>query len=252
MTRPSLARMAVALLLVISAVAFIIGVSRERSAEGKTGTHQDAAPTAAIGAAAPTPTHNEAGETTETHSEEGETSEEGEAHNETAPTPTHNEAAEGAETHNEEGEEAPATSTGESAGAQSEVAPTPTHDEAAEGAGGHDETGEAAGAHTEENRDILGIDPESTGAVTAAVALSLLLALAVWLRGTSLILGVAVAFGLLFAALDIREPFHQGDESRDGLVALALLIAALHVGVAIAAGVALKERQAASSPFAQG
>ena len=242
--------MAAALLLVISAVAFIIGVSRERSAEGKTESHEGAVPTATIGAAAPTPTHNKAAETTETHSEEGETGEEGEAHNETGPTPTHNEAAEGAETHSEEGEVAPAPSPSESVGAQSEVAPTPTHDEAAEEAGGHDETGEAAGTHTKENRDILGINPESNGAVAAAVVLSLLLALAVWIWGTSAILVGTIAFGLAFAAFDVREAFHQADESRGGLVALALLIAVLHVGVALLAGVALKNRPVRAIPAA--
>jgi hypothetical protein len=214
-TRPSTPRTVVALLLIVSAVAFVIGVSRERSAEGKTETHLDAIPTVTVGAV--TPTHDEGGET--------------------APAPTHNEAAEGAETHSEAGE------SGEAAAVPTGTAPTPTHDEAAEAAGTHDESGEAAGAHAKENRDILGIDPESTGAVVAAVAATLLLAAAVWLWGTSVILAVAVAFGLLFAALDVREAFHQNDESRGGLVALALLIAALHVGVAIAAGVALKDQR---------
>jgi hypothetical protein len=62
--------------------------------------------------------------------------------------------------------------------------------------------------------------------VLVAVAVSLILALAVWLRPnhTLLLLLVVVAM-LVFAALDIREAIHQGEESNGGL----LLFAALHL-----------------------
>jgi hypothetical protein len=208
MTRPSTARTLATVLLVVSAVAFVIGVSRERSAEGA-GTHHES------GEVVPKPTPGEAAEGADAHNEAAEA----------APTAT---------THSEAGE------SGEAVGEQREA--EPTHDETAEAANPHDESGAESAGHDEENRDILGIDPESTGVVAAAVALSLLLAAAVWTWGTSAILAVAVAFGLVFAALDVREAFHQADESRGGLVALALLIAALHAGVAVSAGAALKEQ----------
>jgi hypothetical protein len=197
MTRPSTARTLVALLLVVCAVAFVIGVSRERSAEGKTESHRDAVPTATTG------------ETTAPRSEVGEAG----------------------ETAGEHDEEAAAREAAERKGGNGTA--EETQSEAAEG----------AGAHAGENRDILGIDPESTGAVVAAVAVSLLLAAAVWFWPSPAILSAVLAFGLLVAAFDVREAFHQADESRSALVALALLIAALHVGVAIAAGAALREQQ---------
>jgi hypothetical protein len=231
------------LLLIVSAGAFVIGVSRERSAQGKTEIHHDALPTVTTGAASPM--HDETGETAAAHSEVGKAGEVAKTQSEAAPAPTHNEAAGGAETHSEAGE------SGEVAPVATGTSPTPTHDETAKAAGTHDESGEAPGAHAGENRGIFGIDPESTGAVAAAVAVSLLLATAVWFWGMSAILVVAVVFGLLFAALDVREAFHQADESRGELVALSLLIAALHLGVAIAAGAALKVRPTSVRPFEQ-
>jgi uncharacterized membrane protein YdbT with pleckstrin-like domain len=207
MTHPPASRMIAALLLAISALAFVIGVAAERSAEDDEETHQDAVSTATVV------------EATATQSEAGESGEEAEEHDEEAEARETSERTEGTpvteENHTEEGE-----------------------------------TGGKAEAHSGESEDILGINPESTGAVAVAVTISLLLGLAVWLWGTPVILATAVAFGLVLAGLDVREAFHQADESRGGLVALALLIAALHVGVAIAAGAALKERRASASPVA--
>ena len=49
-------------------------------------------------------------------------------------------------------------------------------------------------------------------------------------------LGVVAAAMLVFAALDVREVFHQVDESRTGLAVLAGVVAALHLGAATAIG----------------
>jgi hypothetical protein len=50
-----------------------------------------------------------------------------------------------------------------------------------------------------------------------------------------LLLAIAGAM-LVFALLDVREVFHQSDESRTGLAVLAAVIAALHASAAIVAG----------------
>ena len=59
-----------------------------------------------------------------------------------------------------------------------------------------------------------------------------------WSRPRSLaVLGVVAAAMLLFAVLDVREVFHQVDESRAGLAVLAGVVAALHLAAAMTAGV---------------
>jgi hypothetical protein len=52
---------------------------------------------------------------------------------------------------------------------------------------------------------VLGINPEAPGLVAAAIVLSILLAVAIALRPTSLVLAVAGAFGLIFAFVDTLE-----------------------------------------------
>lgn len=159
-----------------------------------------------------------------------------EAHKEGAAEVSGNEAAETGPGDGESNEEAEATERAESAAGVSEPVVE----------------GEEPGEEDEENEEIFGINPESTGAVAAAVAVSLALALAVWLTGTRAVLTAAVAFGLLFAAFDIREASGRAGESNGGLVALAIVIAVLHAGAAIAAGVALKEQSPGPSPLTQG
>src|SRR5215210_4089045 len=114
--------------------------------------------------------------------------------------------------------------------------------EAAEGAqedAGADEAVESHSEATETSETILGINPESTAAVTAAVIISLLLAAALYFWGTPPTLIVAGVVALLFAALDLREVAHQVSEARSSLVAVALLAAVLHAGAAVVAGLAL-------------
>jgi hypothetical protein len=207
-TQLGIARVTTVLLLVVSAIGFAAGVAAERSAEeGGEESHQAPIPAAVVAA------------TNATHAAESAT---------------------GAGTGREEGggeEGSDARKAAERAGAATEAA-----GETGEAAESHAETDEEAEAHHAARETILGIDPESTGLVVATVALSLLLAGGIWRRGTPALFAGAVAFGLLFAAFDVREAFHQADESRGGLVALALLLAVLHTGVAIAAGAALRYR----------
>jgi hypothetical protein len=73
--------------------------------------------------------------------------------------------------------------------------------------------------------------------VTLAAIVSLSLTAAAWLRPhATLILVVVAVVMLAFAALDVREVFHQLDVDESALAVLSAAIAALHAG---AAGVAV-------------
>src|SRR4030095_4209463 len=96
----------------------------------------------------------------------------------------------------------------------------------------HDEANEAS-------ETMLGINPEATGTVAAAVVVSVVLAAALWFWGTPAVLIVAAVVAVLFAALDLREVAHQLSEARSGLAAVALLAAVLHGSVAVIAVLAL-------------
>ncbi len=89
-------------------------------------------------------------------------------------------------------------------------------------------------AHTERER-VLGVPVDSPAAVTGAIALSLLLALAIWRRPTRRVLLATAAFAAAATILDLAEIPHQIDHSRGGLAALAALIAVLHLAAAAAA-----------------
>ena len=120
---------------------------------------------------------------------------------------------------------------------------TAEHNETAEAAG-HDEAAEAeSGEHAEEEA-VLGIDVESPGAVASAVAVSLALAVGLWLLNRRWLALVAVGFGLMFAVFDIAEISHQLDESRTGLAVLAGVIAAVHLGAAAAGGLSTRPERA--------
>jgi hypothetical protein len=109
-----------------------------------------------------------------------------------------------------------------------------------------------AEADEDEDERVLGVDLEATPFVVLAAALSLGLALAVWLRpGWGPLLAPVAAAMVVFAALDVREVVHQLDEDNGGLAVLAGLVAALHVAAALVAlsigrspGVAQRERLA--------
>ena len=144
-------------------------------------------------------------------------------------------AAEGSEGHVEG--EAAEESTNAAAVGGTEETEGEGEEARADEAAPHNEADEAS-------ETILGINPESTGAVAAAVMVSLVLAAALWFWRTPAVLIVAAVFALLFAALDLREVAHQLSEARNGLAAIALLAAVLHVGVAVLAGLALTRRDA--------
>jgi len=105
-----------------------------------------------------------------------------------------------------------------------------------ESEGEEDHADEAIELHNEASETMFGINPESTGAVAAAVIISLLLAAALWFWRTPAVLIVAVVFALLFVVLDLREVMHQLSEARGGLAAIALVAAVLHTGVALITG----------------
>jgi hypothetical protein len=88
---------------------------------------------------------------------------------------------------------------------------------------------------------VFGIDTESSSLVASAVAVSLVLAIALWLRAGVLVpLGI-VGFAVAAAVFDVREVFHQIDESRTNLAVIAALVALLHTAAA-ACAVALARR----------
>ena len=122
------------------------------------------------------------------------------------------------------------------------------HAEGGEGEAQHAEGGSAGAVTTAEESHAelrpLGIDVEAWPFVTAAALASLALAAGAWLRPrlTPLLALVVVAM-LAFAALDVREVFHQADIHESALAALAGAVAALHLAAA-----AVAAAMASSSP----
>jgi hypothetical protein len=83
----------------------------------------------------------------------------------------------------------------------------------------------------------LGVDIEAVAFVVLAALISLALAALGWVRPRWLLGLVAIAAAMaVFGALDVREAFHQSDESRTGLAVLAGVIAALHLAATVVAG----------------
>jgi hypothetical protein len=83
----------------------------------------------------------------------------------------------------------------------------------------------------------LGVNIEAVGFVVLASLASLGLAALGYTRPRWLLGLAAIAVAMIiFGALDVREAFHQSDESRTGLVVLAACIAALHFAAAALAG----------------
>jgi hypothetical protein len=89
--------------------------------------------------------------------------------------------------------------------------------------------GPATPAAEHSSETLLGVNPEGTGLVVIAVAVSLMLA-ALILTVRSPLLAVVVALVMLaFTALDVREVTHQLNESHSGLAALAATVSVLHL-----------------------
>jgi Flp pilus assembly protein TadB len=178
-------RSSLAVLLVVSAAAFAIGVTLERSDGGESDQYESITPTVVTG---------EQAETSEQHTED------------------------------ESGESGEPSASGESAEQRAA------------------ETGATTDAHDESSENLFGINPEAIWLVVLAVAISVLLALAVWETTSIVVLVAVVAFGIVFAAFDVREAFHQADESNSGLVVVAVIVAILHLGVAALAGYLIMRR----------
>ncbi len=112
-----------------------------------------------------------------------------------------------------------------------------------ESASGHGDSGQPEAGHegpvshaAEQNSEsLLGINPEATGLVVAAAALSLLLATLILTVGSPLLAAGVALIMLAFAALDVHEVTHQLHESRTGLAALAATVAVLHLAAGAAA-----------------
>jgi hypothetical protein len=133
--------------------------------------------------------------------------------------------------------------------ADASAAPSERHSEQGESRGARSSEGgaETAGEETggggeshSESEDLLGVNPEATALVVVAVAASIFLAFAVWLRPQPLVLVAVILLGLAFAALDAREFVHQVNESRAGIAVIAAALAVLHAGVAALAAALLR------------
>ena len=111
---------------------------------------------------------------------------------------------------------------------------------------GHERPAAHATEQTSEN--LLGINPEATGLIVVAVALSLLLAALILTLGSPLLAAGAALAMLAFAALDVRELIHQVHESRPGLAALAATVAVLHLAAGAAALRIARDPRSLSSP----
>lgn len=140
----------------------------------------------------------------------------------------------------------PATKKGETSGEKTANAESSGSGESSTKAG---ETTPAESANPTVTSDethsekIAGIDPESWPLVGLAIAISLLIATGVyWRRGRWLT--AAAAFGVLFAAGDIRELVHQIQESRTTVATIAGILIALHLLIAATAVYAISLRRA--------
>ena len=112
---------------------------------------------------------------------------------------------------------------------------------ATEGGSGEGGLNTAESATTTEHSDgdavVFGIDLESWWLVVVAIAVSLGLALAVWFRPIRPVLALTGVVAAVFAVFDLAEVVHQVGASEAWLVAIAAVVASLHlltVGLAAA------------------
>jgi hypothetical protein len=104
---------------------------------------------------------------------------------------------------------------------------------------GSGETARERLGETHREAKLVGINPEALSLLVIALVISVLLATAVRFRPLAAVLIAIVGFGLLFAALDVREVLHQVDESRTSLIVIAGVLIGLHVLIAMLAAAAL-------------
>lgn len=101
------------------------------------------------------------------------------------------------------------------------------------------------GAETSER--VLGLNLESNGLVATALVLSLLLALAVWMRASRPLLLVVAVFAVAFAVFDAAELVRQIDRSRPAVATLAGIVTVVHAALAVAAFAAAQRSGAPGS-----
>jgi hypothetical protein len=99
--------------------------------------------------------------------------------------------------------------------------------------------------HSDSDAVLLGVDLESWWLVGAVVVVSLGLALAIWFRPIRPLLVLTGVFTLVFALFDLAEVSHQVSASETGLVAIATVVALLHVSTAGFAVAAYRAPEAA-------
>jgi len=89
---------------------------------------------------------------------------------------------------------------------------------------------------TETGEKIFGVNPETVPLTVVAIVASVLLAIGVVLlkQGRAPLLVAIIAFGVVFAVLDVKEALHQSKESNSGLLGIAIVAAVLHAGVSLA------------------
>lgn len=112
-------------------------------------------------------------------------------------------------------------------------AATSTRTSSGEAAGSTEAGGESQAASGEM---VLGINPESVPLIAAALVASLVMAGGIWLYWRrAAILWVAAGAMFAFAALDVIEVVHQLAVQHPALVAVAAVVAILHLLAAILA-----------------
>jgi hypothetical protein len=123
----------------------------------------------------------------------------------------------------------------------------PGHRESSTGSAHSGESAAQLASEKKRGERVFGIDIESPALVIAAVAVSVLLAAALWLTGSVLAPLALAGFALVAAIFDVREVFHQIDESRTNLTVIAAIVAALHLAV-VAGALVLARRSQGQRP----
>lgn len=112
---------------------------------------------------------------------------------------------------------------------------TNTEEGGKEGSEGRASEGSGEGAESSER--VIGLDLERPGIAAATAAVTVPLAgVALWCPDVRAF-WVIVAFGLLFAVLDVREALHQREWGRTSVMAMAIMLAVIHVAAAALAAI---------------
>ena len=236
-------RAALTALLLASAALFAIGVAKERHdiKQEQTRAHTDTAVSPAKTNTAGQPTNTTVSTTSQESTAPPESSTVSAAKTEAGAEHAAERSATTASTPRESGSgESAAKRQSEATGTRPVTVNSQTGESAATLASEHG--GESA-AHLRaerSNEQIFGINTESIPLVVGAVAVSVLLAIALWLApGSSGLLLAVLGLGLVFAVFDVREAAHQASENRSALEAIAIVVASLHLAAVALAAVLL-------------